>query len=244
MHRRVLLIAFLLAPLANPADFPSAESLIDKFIGNSGGAAAYARTKSATMTGTVEIEGRNIKGIISIVDASQKSWTAMDLPGIGRIEQGYDGNTAWESSALQGPRILEGDEKNAIRRGSTFAFVSNWRQEYKSYVTTGEEDVNGKPAWKVDLTPDQGAKEVYYFDKASGLLVQMTATVISPLGEIPTSVTISDYRPVEGIQTAFTMRQSAMGQVIVMRFDKVTYNATVPKDRFDPPAAVKALLKK
>ena len=55
---------------------------------------------------------------------------------------------------------------------------------------------------------------------------------------------VSDYRVVDGIKTAFTMTQKAMGQVMVMHFDKVTYNAEIPPDRFDLPAAVQALADK
>src|SRR5438876_11578008 len=114
------LLAFA-ASLAVAADMPSGESLIERFIGASGGAPAYAKVKNSVMNGTVELVGRNISGTVTIVEAGEKSWTAMDLPGIGRVEEGFDGVTAWENSALQGPRILEGDEKAAVKRASSFA---------------------------------------------------------------------------------------------------------------------------
>jgi hypothetical protein len=52
---------------------------------------------------------------------------------------------------------------------------------------------------------------------------------------------MSDYRTVDGIKTPFTMTQKAMSQVMVMKFDRVTYNAEIPASTFDPPASVKAL---
>jgi hypothetical protein len=66
----------------------------------------------------------------------------------------------------------------------------------------------------------------------------------SPLGEIPTDMTFSDYRVVDGIRTPFITTQNAMGQSIVMKFDKVVYNAPVAAGRFGLPDAVKALLAK
>jgi hypothetical protein len=168
----------------------------------------------------------------------------MELPGIGKMELGFDGDTAWENSSLQGPRIIEGDEKSAMERSSSFALVTSWREEYKSIRTVGEEDVNGKPAWKVEMTPNQGNAETFFFDKASALLVRMATVMSTPLGQIPTDMTLSDYRMVDGISTPFTTTQNAMGQSIIMHFDKIVYNAPLAKDAFDLPDAVKAVLAK
>lgn len=248
MHfRAVISLSLLFAGAASPAmaaDLPSADSLMQGFIDRSGGADAYAGIKNSQMEGTVEIIGRNIVGHVSIAEEGEKSWTAIDLPGVGRIEQGYDGNTAWEMSALQGPRILEGDEKGSMKRASTLALVNSWREEYKSWRTLGAEDVNGKPAWKIEMTPKEGKPEFFYFDKDSGLLVRMATVVSSPMGEIPAEVTISGYRPVDGIQTPFTMTQKALEQTLVIQFETVTYNKPLPKDRFVLPPEITALAAK
>jgi hypothetical protein len=108
----------------------------------------------------------------------------------------------------------------------------------------GSEDVEGKPAWKVEMTPKEGKPETFYFDKETMLLVRTTATITTPLGEIPVDALMGDYRAVDGIQTPFTLTQKAMSQVIVMKFDKVQYNARIAADRFDLPPAVKALAAK
>lgn len=234
----------VIASLAFAADLPLGEDLLRNFIERSGGTDAYARAKSVEMTGTVEIAGRNIGGKVSMVEEGKKSWTSMELPGIGKIEIGFDGDTAWENSALQGPRIIEGQEKSAMERSSSFALATSWRNEYKSVRTTGEEAADGKPAWKVEMTPKDGNVENFDFDKESGMLVRIATVMSSPLGEIPTDMVLSDYRPVDGIRTPFVMTQNAMGQSIVMKFDKVVYNAPVEPGRFDPPDAVKALLAK
>jgi outer membrane lipoprotein-sorting protein len=40
------------------------------------------------------------------------------------------------------------------------------------------------------------------------------------------------------------MHQSAMGQEIVVTFETVKFDTDIPKDRFDPPAEIQALLNK
>jgi len=47
---------------------------------------------------------------------------------------------------------------------------------------------------------------------------------------------------IEGVQTPFVMTQRAMGQVMTMRFSKIDYGTAIPPERFELPAAVKALV--
>jgi hypothetical protein len=234
-------VAFSAAPVV-AADLPSGESLLERCLAKSGGAEAYSKVKSAAMTGTVEIVGRNITGPVSVFQQGDKTYTVIELPGIGKVEEGYDGKTAWENNALQGPRIKDGEEKAATVRSSRMNLMGTWRDYYLRARTVGEEDVEGKPAWKVEMSPLEGKPETFFFDKDSALLVRMTQTVSSAMGEIPVDVNLTDYRSVNGIQTPFTLTQKAMSQVMAMHFDKVEWNPVLPANRFDPPASIRALL--
>lgn len=238
-------IAFLIPLLVFAADLPSGESLIRRCIESEGGTKAIERAQTAIMTGTVEIAGHNISGPLEIYQQGDKSYTEIDLPGIGKIEEGFDGQVAWESNLLQGPRVKDGEELEAARRASRMSVLGGWKDYYQSAVTAGAEDVNGKPAWKVNMTPTHGnSAEQFFFDRDSGLLVKMTQTLPTALGDIPVEMTLGDYRVVDGIQTPFSMTQSAMGQNMALHIDKVTYNAKIPSAKFDLPADVKAIAAK
>lgn len=237
----VLGVATVAASLSMAADMPSGESLLQRAIDKSGGTAAWAKAKNMTMSGTVEMPAQNITGTIAIFEEGEKSYTEMDIAGIGKIEGGFDGETAWENSALQGPRILEGEEKVEAKRAARLLSLTVWRNVYKSARTIGSEDVDGKPAWKVEMTPKEGKPETFYFDRDSGLLVRITAVRSTPLGDVSTQSTMTDFRSVDGILTPFTQTETAMSQSIVTHFKDISYNAPLPKDRFDLPAAIKSL---
>jgi hypothetical protein len=236
------LFACLLAvPLLFSADLPAGEKILQISLERSGGAAAFARLTSVVMTGNVELAGHNITGPVSLYQEGGKSYTVIELPGIGKAEEGFDGDVAWEMNALQGPRIKEGEERAAMARASRISMLESWHDFYTAAKTLGTEDVGGKPAWKVEMTPKEGKPETFFFDQASGLLVRSLETLTTPMGEIPVEQEMSDYRTVSGVKTPFTMTQKAINQVMVMHFDKVVYNADIPADRFDPPPAVKTL---
>ena len=236
-----LFVSLLTLPLLFAADLPTGEKVLQISLEKSGGAAAFAKLKSAEMTGTVELAGHNISGPVSLFQAGDKSYTVIDLPGIGKAEEGYDGQIAWEMNALQGPRIKDGEERAAVARASKISLLASWRDIYTSAKTMGTEDVDGKPAWKVVMTPKEGKEEIFFFDQATGLLVRSVQTLTTPLGEIPVEQEMSDYRTVGGVKTPFSMTQKAMSQTLVMHFDKVQYNAAIPPGTFDLPPAVKAL---
>ncbi|MDP9169362.1 MAG: hypothetical protein M3N54_01980 [Acidobacteriota bacterium] len=243
---RPLFMAVLsIAAPAFAAELPSGESLLQKSLDRSGGAAAFAKINNAVMTGTVDMVGHNLSGAMAVYQSGEKSYTVIELPGIGKIEEGFDGKTAWEMSALQGARIKDGEEQAAVKRASKITLLGSWRNYYKKARTLGSEDVDGKPAWKVELTPTEGKNpEFFYFDKETGLLSRVAMIVPTALGDIPADVSMSDYRVVDGIQTPFAMTQKAMSQVLAMHFDKVVYNDQIAPDRFDLPPAVKAIADK
>lgn len=233
----------LAAPLyVCASDMPSGESLIARSIASEGGEKALAKTERTIMTGTVELIGHNnISGPLEIYQAAGKAYTVLELPGIGKIEEGFDGQVAWESNVLSGPRIKDKEELEATKRSSQVSVLADWKDFYKAAVTVGLEDVNGKPAWKVAMTPTEGGQEYMYFDRDSGLLVKLAQTLPSALGDIPVEMIFEEYREVDGVKTPFLISQLAMGQNMAMRIEKVTYNADIPASRFDLPADVKAL---
>src|SRR5437870_13639185 len=82
-----LSIALIVAWTATAADTPSAESLIQRSIDRSGGAEAYAKAKNVVMTGAVEMLGHNLTGSVAIYQQGPKMYTAIELPGIGKVEE-------------------------------------------------------------------------------------------------------------------------------------------------------------
>jgi hypothetical protein len=233
------------APVRAADDLPKGETVMDKFVEASGGKAAYDSHHNAVVTGTMEIPNAHLKGkLTSYRAAPTKSYTEIDLEGVGKIQEGTDGTIAWQLSAMQGARLKEGDEKALALRGARFAAEAHWRDDYSKVETVGVETVNGKPCYKLLLTPKEGPVLTQYYNKDSGLLEKLATTVKTPMGDLDTEINLSDYRKEGGVLAPHVMHQSAMGQEIVMTFDTITYDTEIPKDRFDPPADIQALLKK
>jgi hypothetical protein len=167
-----------------------------------------------------------------------------ELPGVGKITEGSDGTNAWTYSAMQGPQLKKGEELSDSLREAMFHKEAEWRSLYSSAELNGVEDVDGKPAYKVTLTPKSGKPETQYYDKASGLLVRHQSVRKTAFGDIPVDVSVSGYHADCGVRLPHAVTQSVAGQKIDLQIDTIECNAEIPADAFQPPAEVKALLNK
>src|SRR5580704_2774845 len=116
-----------------------------------------------------------------------------DLGGVGKVVEGTDGTNAWTFSSMQGPQLKKGEELGDSLRGAYFHKENDWRAIYTSAEIVGTEDVDGKPAYKVTLTPKGGKPETQYYDKSSGLLVRHQSVRKTAFGEIPVDVSVGGY---------------------------------------------------
>ena len=224
---------------------PKGEEIMDKFVEATGGKAAYQKVHSEIWKGTFELVGRGVKGAATSYRAEpNKTYTIIELEGVGTIEDGTDGQTSWTRSAMQGPRIKQGDERAASLREAAFNGAVNWRTLYKQAESTGVENITDQACYKVVLTPNEGKPETRYFDKKTNLMVKMTTLLPSPMGEVPVEIAISDYKPQNGLISPHKIDQKALGQEFLITIDTIEFNPDIPKDRFDVPADVKALAEK
>lgn len=242
------LCAAALAPLwADDASLPKAETLLDKQVEATGGRAAYEKIRTMVTSGSMEVKGIGMKGTMTAYHgAPNKVLIEINIEGIGTIRDGSDGKVAWTVSSIQGPRIKEGDERAMELRHADISDALHWRDYYKSVVTEGIEKVDGKDCYKVVMTPKdgEGGPETQYIDKETNLPVKMAVTIKGPMGEIATETLVSDYRKEGDLLMPHKLVQKMAGQEIALTFDNVKFNVDLPKDKFDLPAEIQALLKK
>jgi hypothetical protein len=246
MLRKFAIYVLASAGVLTAAELPTAEAVFKKAIDATGGAAAYEKVKTMSSRGTVEIVGQGIKGTLVSVEAKpDKTDTVMDLAGIGKIHMGTGNGQAWQTSAFQGPRVLEGEERDFMLRESAIDALARWHETYGEVKVDGEETLDGKECWRlVAKAPKASKPETLWFEKESGLLVKSATTMVSPMGEMPMESRYSDYRDEGGLKVAHTLRQSAGPQVILTTLEEITINPELAATQFDVPAEVQALLNK
>lgn len=220
--------------VAPAAELPSAESILDRYIEITGGAAAYESRMSEVSTGTFQIVSAGLTGQLQVFAEPGLMRTTIELPGVGLIEAGVKDGVAWRVDPIAGPSILQGFEAEFTIMSSELGAAARWREQYKAVETAGIEDVNGEPAYRVVLTLPGGSVTNFY-SVDSGLLSKTT------LG--PVELSYHDYMDFAGILTPSRIVQMAAGQRVVIGVTSVEANGEILDAVFDPPESVQALLK-
>jgi len=236
-------LALGLTGLARAEDLPEAEKVLDRYIKVTGGRSAYENCKTRVTKGTLEVMGMGMKGAVSMFQSgSHKSYMTVEFEGMGKTEEGFDGQVAWEKNAMMGARIKEGPERNLASRSADLLADLNWREHFPQVKTVALEDVDGKPSYKVEMSPKEGAPEYRFYDKETGLLLKATTVLTTHMGEIPVEAFFDDYKEAQGITLPHKLTQKVAMQQVVLTFNEVTHNADIPSERFTLPDDVKALI--
>jgi outer membrane lipoprotein-sorting protein len=223
---------------ATRGDLPLADHIMDEYAQAMGGIERIEKFESRRSEGTVEMKGAGISGSITLLQAKpNKFLMTMELAGIGKIENGSDGESAWERSVISGNRILEGDERDQLMRRTGMAADAKWREIYESATTVREETLGDRPVWVVDLKPIGSDKiQTNYFDKETKLLLRMKMTVSTPMGDIPVDTQFSNFQDVDGLILPLESRQSILGQSQTMKISKITHDIAIDAGAFSPPS--------
>jgi hypothetical protein len=246
MNRLALaLLAASFPLLGADAPLPSVQSVVDHWIAATGGRAAWEARHNTVQHATLDFAKLGLKGSLTVYQAAPDKYLEItDLASVGKIAAGSNGEVAWENTALQGPRIKQGAEKADAFREGAFNADLNWQKLYVKGETAGAETVEGHECYKVVLTPKEGNPVNEFYDKTSGLLVKTATTVTSQLGEIAAEILYDDYQKDGGILSPHRMVNRAAGQEFVIQIQSIETNADLPKDRFDLPPEVQALVNK
>jgi hypothetical protein len=222
------------------------ESILNRYVEVTGGREAYEKVKSLSMTGTMEIKGQGVRGEMRMYRTEGgKYYTSIDLGGMGKQEDGSDGSVAWDKTVL-GPRIKSGVEKFlATCADGVMSEYGKAALElgdcYSKVEYAGVESVDGKAMHKIVLTPKQGKAEEQFFDVETGLMKKVKMIMPSPMGEVPITTVIAEYKAVAGVQVPSKLVNNMGPIVMEMAFSAITVNEKLPEQLFALPPEIQAL---
>ena len=232
-------------PLAAKADaaLPAARTIIDRHIAKVGGRQAILARSSMHATGTVAIAAQGMTGSIELFAAKpNKSLQRISIAGIGGIEEGFDGTIGWSLSPMTGPALAQGPELDQKRFDADFYPELHDSARYESMTTLEKTDFDGRPCYKVRLVRRGGGEEFEFYDVESGLKAGSIVTRDSPMGPITATSVEGGYKKFGALLQATTLTSTAMGLQQTVTLTSIEYD-TVSPSTFEPPAAIKALVK-
>lgn len=240
--RRVLAIilvgivgAGIVAAQAAP---PTVDQILDKYVQALGGKAAYEKLTSRVSKGTFELPAQGLTGTVEIDSkAPNKSLLLVELTGLGRIQQGFDGVVAWADNPQGGVRELSSQELSVAKRGAMFQQAIRLRELYPKMTLQSQEKVGQHNTYVIEADPGDGSLRRMYFDTESGLMLRSVVERDAPEGRAAFDLLLEDYRDVDGIKIPFTAHGMTPNAEYVIKLTEVKHNVPLEDAKFAKPRA-------
>jgi hypothetical protein len=250
-----LLLILALVPLAAQAPqtpaasaatrdkLPAAREIIDRHIRAVGGRDAILAQTSTHIVGTVSMPAAGLSGKMETFHAKPNRFVQrMSLPGIGDIEEGFDGKVGWTTSPLTGPLLFEGRQLEERAFDADFFEELKAPERYASISTVEKTTFDERPAYKVRLVKKGGGEDIEFYDVESGLKIGSIATRESPMGPMQGTTSYGDYKQFGPLRQPTSLKVTTLNVQMVMSIVTLEYG-TVDPAVFALPAPIKALVK-
>ena len=225
------LTALVLSTLAaTPATAQTAKDVLNKMIEAQGGRKLLSTIKDSTTMGNFDINqmGMEISGTITIYQ-KEPNKTRMDMEFMGMMmTQGYDGQQAWGTNMQTGivEEMPADQAEDFARQAMGMDYLLNPDKHGLTFELKPKVAIDGKDYFVLDMIMSDGFRITQYIDPDTYLTYKSELMGLGMTGgQAKIESYFSDYRKVEGVSVAHSMRVVQDGlEVLRMTFTSVTYN--------------------
>lgn len=216
--------------------------IIERSIDESGGRELLAAAKYVYQKGTISIPMAGITGTLeSHLKVPDHFLLVINIAMIGEQRQGLNGEIAWSTDAMNGPRLLPEEEAVALRKEADVTSRLRFKEEFPVIEFKGEVDFDGQKTNKVRLVDTDDVERFEYYSVESGLLVGTEAKVPSAMGEVQTTSFMRNYKDMGGVKQPTKIVQKVGPQEFEVNITETSYDK-FDESVFEMPTAVKALV--
>lgn len=224
---------------------PSANEILDRYIGVMGGAQRLAGLTSFIASGVSEgYGGFGGDGEFTLYAKSPNQRTTQitfkNHPERGDSTWAFDGRAGW----IKTPRglfslvALEGGELEGARLEAQLAFPGQIKQSLTNWRTGLRRAIDDKDYLIVQGNGPGGTRGLlatFYFDEDTGYLRRLVRYTPSPVGRVSVQIDYADYRDVGGIKFPFQLQFSWLDGRYTAKFNSIRTNATIDAAIFGRP---------
>ncbi len=237
------LAAVVAAPLAAQSGM-TADELIAKNMEAKGGKDKLAALQGAKVTGKLNMGGAEAPFTL-VWQAPDKVRMEITLQGM-TLTRAYDGETAWMINPFMGksePEKMSPEEADEVKEQADFRGPL-FNPEARGYKVAygGETEIEGTPAYELDVTRPNGGTTKIYLDKEYFLEFKMDDKRTIRGQEIESEAAIGDYKEVDGLMFAHSIDTHLVGAPegqggFNMTIEKIELNPEISESEFAMPEA-------
>lgn len=198
------------------ASLPAASVLVAKYA-NAIGAPAMMHAAQVTTKGGMTMSAAGISATFEMVQlAPNLMHMVTTIPGLGSIQVGFDGTTAWSIDPMQGPRVLSGKEADELREQGDPRAMARSTELFTATQTVADTTMNGERCYLVKLNWKSGRETFDCYSATTDLMVASKSVQQTQMGAIPVTTYYSEYKKFGDFMIPTKTVNSMMGQEQVM----------------------------
>ncbi len=220
------------AELTAVPDGITVQNVLNDYFDAVGGKKNFDKIDDMIQVMTTSIQGMDLT-ITSYQKAPHHMRVETAMGGNVMSEQIFNGEKAVVTSPMGRQEFTEGPEFEMMKMQAVLNMEMNYEEHGIEKSLLGIEEVDGSPAYKVEVLSPQGQRSLEYYDTQSGLKIRTE----TPEG----FARISDYREVEVevegkprvFKFPFKVEQQAGPQLMEMTVEEIKINTNIEESRFD-----------
>lgn len=234
------------AAIAPASSLPSVEQVLDHYVKALGGQAALDAVKTRVIKTAPLGQASSESSINELFQKAPGKVMVLQQSEGYTLWAGFNGQQAWGQDSLKSYwGILNTAELHSIMRDSEMYQGSRLTSQYRNVAVTGTEEIGDHHTFAIAGTSPEGAREKFFFDAETGLLLRRHIEEPTMFGWFPLEVNFEAYREVDGVKIPFVVRFSSAGGAWGVRTSyvilEVRQNVPIEDEKFDhaPPSASK-----
>lgn len=215
----------------------TAEKVMENYINAIGGAANLRKVKSKVVRMNTEMGGYKVEIVSKKLYPKKKGLCktseAVIINGAMVAQKKVFDGTKAKMGGMAGDKSIEGEELEKVKMESEPHTELRYAELGYKLKLIGVDLIDNNEAYKVEITSPKGEVEFQWFDAKNGLLVKSESTQKSPEGEITAITSFSDYKEVQGVKYAHTIKSEAGPQVMDLKVTSIEINGKIDAKEFE-----------
>jgi len=228
--------AFPAMPVAQGASaHPTVDQILMNYVQALGGREAFQKLRTRVLKGTIQVVGSSELGSVETYEkAPGKGVSTTYIPGDSPSISGFNGVAGWTVDPVAGPLDVTGSDLADLERRFDFYREIRLKEIYSQMTFQRAESVNEREAYVTEAGMSNGARERFFFDKETGLLIRQDS--LSPDGSLSRTV-LEDYRELDGIKLPYRVRTADSESEVVIQYSEIRHNVLLEDAKFEKPSA-------
>ena len=219
------------------AQAQTVDEIVDKHIAAIGGKDVINSIKSTIIESTISVMGSELPATTTVLVG--KGFKNVANFNGQEIVQVVTPTGGWMINPLQGITTAEALPEDQVKAGQTSFDVGgelyNYKDKGSKVEFAGNEKIDGKSAYKLNLTNKEGKLTTFYVDSATNYIVKRESTANVGGQDVTVVSTFSNHKKTDigmVIPHSWTTNQ---GFDLAFTINKVTYNTEIDPKIFEMP---------